>query len=351
MTSGHETETNLGNGPAQRREQVAPTSSESAYERLSRYGFAQRYTQGKIVADLTQEEIGYGSRLLAQNAESVTALSELPEAVELASVLYYAPNVSYRRTDLPKLPLPESSFDVVVAFGVIENLEYPEDLVGEAKRILKEGGVLIASTPDKQTDANGGRGMYIPEFQGLLERHFGHVRLYRQGAVAGGFVFPASGEVTDAALLESFRLSGSGPRLGVESPMTRSIMAVCSDAAEALGREERAYLLLDRDRRVFDEYEERTEDVELMRAEIRQMEETEVQAFVEAIQARRNLIRELIRSPFSYRNLILQEIRYRLSIIRSNVHAKRQRGTRGLAKGALRRSSVLYRRLRDGHKP
>jgi SAM-dependent methyltransferase len=345
MTSSYETEPNQDNGAAQHREQPPlPAGSEAAYERLSAYGFAQRYTQGKIVADVIgrQEELGggrgggYGLRLLAQSAESVRAVA-LRELLE-----------------------GSGSFDVVVAFGVIEELEHPEELVREAKRALKEGGVLLISVADKKqtaleddrADTEGKwRGMYVPEFRGLLERHFGHVRLYRQGAVAGGFVFPISEEPSGgggAVPVESVRLSSSGPRVGVEPPMTRSVMAVCTQTAEALEEgEEGAYLLLDSERRVFYECEERAEDVELMRAEIRRMQETEVQAFVEAIKVRQSLLRELLHSPISYRNLIFEEIRYRQSIIRGNMRAIRQKGAVGSTKGVFRRLSAFYRRLQS----
>jgi SAM-dependent methyltransferase len=452
--------------------------SVAAYERLSAYSFGRRYTQGKTVADLSHKEEpgGYGSRLLAQSARSLTALS-----------------------DLPKLALPDGSFDVVVAFGVIEELEHPEELVREAKRVLKEGGVLLVSAKDKRTalaDDRGGvdgrrGGMYVPEFRRLLERHFGHVRLYRQGAVAGGLVFPVSGELTGGAAavpVECVRLSSSGPRLDAEPQTTRSVMAVCTDAAEALG-EERAYLLVDRDGRVFDESEERAEDVELLRAEIVRMQETEVQAYLKDMSAqllplgellrlipqvllyylyskqadfqeasRRSMVLEKARHRWNtslaetrhrrdvilakarhrwdttfvetrhrrevplddtrrrrdvaledarrrrdvtledarrrrdvtlevarhrrdvaleetrrrrdvalqdtrhHRNLILAEIRHRRNvslehiihrrnIIRGNMRVIRQKGPRGLAKGALRRLSALYRRLREGRKP
>jgi SAM-dependent methyltransferase len=341
MTSGHENGVNPEDGLTRRHKQPVPASTEATYERLSAYGFARRYTQGKIVADIGPEEVGHGSHLLAQSAESVTA----------------AP-----MTDPPKLALPDGSLDVVVAFGVIERLEHPEELVEEAKRVLKKGGVLLVSVADKRTavaDDRGGtdgrRGMYVPELRGLLERHFGHVRLYRQGAVAGGFVFPVSEELTTGVgggvPVESVRLSSSSPRLGGEPPTTRSVMAVCTEAAEALGgEEERAYLLLDRERVIFDECEERAEDVELMLGEIRRMQETEVQAFVEAIKVRQSLIRELLRSPFSYRNLIFEEIRYRQSIIRGNVRAISQKGAVGLTKGAVLHLSALYRRISAGHK-
>jgi SAM-dependent methyltransferase len=331
MKSSDENGMNPDNGPAQRHQQPVSTSTETAYELLGAYGFARRYVEGKTVADLGREEAGYGSHLLAQSAESVTALADLSKLVAL----------------------PDGSFDVVVAFGVIEGLERPEELVEESKRLLKEGGVLLVSVADQRaTIADGRGGMYVPEFRRLLERYFGHVRLYRQGAVAGGLVFPVSGELSAAAAVpaESVRLSSGGPRLGEGSPTTRSVMAVCAEAAEALG-EEGAYLLVDRDRRVFDECEGYAEDVELMQGEIRRMQETEVQAFVEAVKIRQSLVRELLRSPYSYRNLILEEIRYRQSIIRGNMRTIRQKGAVGSTRGVFRRLSALYRRLRAGDKP
>ena len=254
--------------------QPKPASAETAYERLSAYGFARHFAEGKTVADLSHKELrSYGSRLLAQSAESLTAL-----------------------TDLPKPALPDGSFDVVVAFGVLEKLERPEELLGEAKRLLKEGGVLLASVADKRAILADGRraGMYLPEFRRLLERYFGHVRLYHQGAVAGGFVFPVSGELSGGVPLESVRLSSGGLRPGAGPPTTRSVMAVCTEAAEALG-EERAHLLLDRDGGVFDECEGYAEDVELMLGEIRRMQETEVQAYLKAMSSHQLPLNALLR--------------------------------------------------------
>jgi SAM-dependent methyltransferase len=311
MTSSHRTETNLENKPTRHPTQSPSTSSEAAYERLTAYGFARRYAKGKIVANLGWEEIGYGSHLLAETAESVAGLTNSPEAVDLASAAYPAQNVSYQRADLPELPYSEAYFDTVVAFGVVENVAHPEDLVRKAKRVLKQDGVLVISALDKQTQVNGGdhggldgrrRGMYVPEFRELLERHFGRVHIYRQGAVAGGFVFPVSNNIATAPV-KSARFSLTSPDLGTEPPTTHSIVAVCTDAAE-LGQEEQPYLLLDRDRRVFDECEERAEDVELMQSEIRRMQETEVQAFLDALRVQQSLYYVLKRYPIHLRNII-----------------------------------------------
>src|SRR5215218_227277 len=233
MTSRYETEINLENTPTRQSKQLLPTSSEAAYDRLTGYGFARRYVKGKIVADVGREEIGYGSRLLAETAESVVGLTNSPEAVDLASAAYSAPNVSYRSVSLSEIPYSESYFDAVIASGVVEHLEHPEDLVSEAKRVLKKDGVLVISALNKQTQLNGGdhggidgrrSEMYVPEFRELLERHFGRVHIYRQGAVAGGYVFPVSDKVATAPV-ESARFSMTNPDLGTEPPRTHSIIA------------------------------------------------------------------------------------------------------------------------------
>jgi SAM-dependent methyltransferase len=391
-------------------------NAEAAYDRLTGYGFARRYVKGKIVADIDLEGLGYGSRLLAETAESVTALSDIPEASSMASTVYSAPNVSYRRVNLPQLPLPEGRLDVVVALGVVESLKHPEELVKEARRVLNDGGVFVISAMDKQTntiernrreDADGWREMYVPELRELLERHFGQIRIYRQAAVAGGLVFPVSEEVTGAPV-ETARFSLTDPRLGVGPLVTRSVIAVCSDAAEVLGEEEQPYLLLDRDRRVFDECEERAEDIELLRGEIRQIQETEVRAFLEAGRAhklpfgllvrltpqillhylvlhylygnqressdkvrsrrgpdidkarrRRDLAIEettrygdlIVEEMLHRRNLVLEQIIHRRNIIQGNIYAIRQKGAVGSAKGAYKRLSALYRRLVVRQKP
>jgi len=219
--------------------------------------------------------------------------------------------------------------------------------VREARRVLKEDGVLVVSVPDRLTDAGDGQGrMHVPEFREMLGRHFGHVHLYRQGAVAGGFVFPASGGVTSAPV-ESAGFYSAEPRPGAEPPATRSVLAVCGDEAGALG-EMRPYLLVDRDRRALDEREERAEDVELLREEIGRMQETEVQAFVETIRVQRGLVALLPQTLPHLKNLVRAFLTHRRNIIRGNIHAIKKKGAKGMVRGAVRRSSELFRRLMAG---
>lgn len=320
-----------------RPEQQRPATSEAAYDRLSRYRFAQRYVEGKTVADIGWEEVGYGSRLLAETAESVTGLTGSSGAVDLATTEFSAPNVNYREVSLPDLPYPDRHFDVVVTFGVVENLEQPEEFVREAKRILKPTGVLVLSASDKKAhlDERGGRAMYVPEFRDLLESLFGYVRLYRQGAVAGGFVFPASEEVTDTAI-ESARFAPTGPHFTPEPPTTGSVIGVCS-GVEDFGREGRPYLLLDRDRRIYEERDDCAEDVELLRGEIHRMQATEAQASHDALR--------LYSTEIAYLRAQLRRAKAQERRAKAQEHALRMR-VREIETSTTWRVFNPYRRLR-----
>jgi 2-polyprenyl-3-methyl-5-hydroxy-6-metoxy-1,4-benzoquinol methylase len=59
------------------------------------------------------------------------------------------PALTWLRADLNEpLPLPEHSFDFVVAVEIIEHLENPRAVAREWRRLLKPGGVLVMSTPN-----------------------------------------------------------------------------------------------------------------------------------------------------------------------------------------------------------
>lgn len=49
------------------------------------------------------------------------------------------------------IPLPEASVDVIVALDVLEHLSDPLTMLNEAFRVLKPGGVLFMSTPNRFT--------------------------------------------------------------------------------------------------------------------------------------------------------------------------------------------------------
>jgi SAM-dependent methyltransferase len=260
---------------SQHQNRLTSAPPEEAYDRLTGYAFARRYAAGKYVGDIREEDSESSARALSGAAGSVTALKVTPDSGEETGSL--------------DLQQKDDSFDVVLALQVIERVQSPEHLISEAKRILKPDGVLIISTPDKQARSKERNlsphpsEMYVRDFRDLLERHFKNVSLRRQGVVAGGFVSGASEELGETPL-ESVQLSSSNPSPGSEMPPASLIMAVCSDGE--MPEEANPYLLLDRDRRVFEEDEDHREDIEILRDEVRRMQESEVQSFQNTIALR-----------------------------------------------------------------
>ena len=337
MTMGHPTphdEDREGQDFLRHLEELTPASPEPDYEHMVAYAFAGRHVEGKTVADVCWGELGRGSRLLAEAAARVVGLTRSPEAAELASSAHPAPNVDYEVAELPALPHPEDSFDVVVALGVVENLAEPEGLLAEIRRVLRPGGVLVVSVSDKAHDSRSRGGMYVPEAEELLGRHFGGVQLYRHGAVAGGFVGPYSGETANAGV-RRFRSSALDPAPSAGHPETRSILAVCGEAGMPQGE---PLLLLDRDRRVFEEHEELVRDVELMWEEVDRMQETEAQSFQDTM--------KLFRSEIAYLRARVRGSEAKIRQLQGQA-AHAQRRLRDMENSVTWRVFEPYRQLRS----
>jgi len=96
---------------------------------------------------------GYGADLIASVASRVVAV-DYDEAT-VAHVQARYPRVRMLAGNLAALPLPDASVDVVVNFQVIEHLWDQPQFVAECARVLRPGGLLLMSTPNRITFSPG----------------------------------------------------------------------------------------------------------------------------------------------------------------------------------------------------
>ncbi|WP_178362115.1 class I SAM-dependent methyltransferase [Mycolicibacterium hippocampi] len=96
---------------------------------------------------------GYGADLIAEVARNVIGLDYDESAVAHVRARY--PRVDMRQGNLAELPLSDGAVDVVVNFQVIEHLWDQGQFVAECLRVLRPGGVLLMSTPNRITFSPG----------------------------------------------------------------------------------------------------------------------------------------------------------------------------------------------------
>jgi SAM-dependent methyltransferase len=101
---------------------------------------------------------GYGAALLAGVARRVVGLElDGPTAVHVARRYGRGGTgaVDVVRADLQALPLPDAAVDVVVTLQVIEHLTDQPGFLSECARVLRPGGRLHCSTPNRLTFSPG----------------------------------------------------------------------------------------------------------------------------------------------------------------------------------------------------
>jgi SAM-dependent methyltransferase len=97
---------------------------------------------------------GYGAALLSQRgAVAVLAVDADRAAVSHARRTY--PGITVVRADLIQLPLADSSMDAVVSLQVIEHLADQAAFIAAVARVLRPGGLLALSTPNRLTFSPG----------------------------------------------------------------------------------------------------------------------------------------------------------------------------------------------------
>ena len=96
---------------------------------------------------------GYGSAMLAERVPAVLALDY--DAAAIAHLLRQYPALAAVRANLAALPVASDSVDTVVSLQVIEHVWDHPQLLAECARVLRPGGLLVLSTPNRLTFSPG----------------------------------------------------------------------------------------------------------------------------------------------------------------------------------------------------
>ncbi|WP_296657663.1 methyltransferase domain-containing protein [Paraburkholderia sp.] len=220
-------------------ERYVPTEEgDMRYEHLHRYGWAAQTVKGLHVLDIACGE-GYGSAILAKYAKDVTGVDISHEAVEHAVARYGdVRNLSFRQGSATAIPLADASVDAVVSFETLEHLTQHDEMLAEIHRVLKPGGFLILSSPNKQVYSDDRnfknefhvRELYFAELDALVKRYFSGVTYYGQRLATSSVILP---EDRQDAAYSALTLDQAG--VTVRTPKLDAIMyflAVCSKDAE-----------------------------------------------------------------------------------------------------------------------
>ena len=164
-------------------------------EHLHRYAMACQFSKEKNVLDIASGE-GYGSKMLAEIANSVIGIDISKDAVFYSKNKYRFVNLNFCVGSCNSIPLIDSSIDCIACFETIEHHNHHEKMLSEFKRVLKPNGVLIISTPDKHeySDITGydnpfhEKELYRNEFETLLLRFFDNIQVYGQKIVYGSSI-------------------------------------------------------------------------------------------------------------------------------------------------------------------
>ena len=231
------------------------------YEHWHRYHFAAPLVAGRNVLDIACGA-GYGSALLARRALHVTGADISPAAVDHARNRYASmANLEFRQADCAALSFADASFDAVVSFETIEHIAAQEAFLDEVRRVLRPGGLIILSCPNKveYTDKRGAtnefhvRELYRDELAALIAPRFAHAAWYGQRPSFYSIVWPEQGAAR-GEIFEVAEATADAPSPGHARPLY--FIVIASESTETLADiVPMVSVLADRDEWMYRDYE------------------------------------------------------------------------------------------------
>lgn len=153
-------------------------------EHIVRYEAAMQLVKGKAVLDIASGS-GYGTSLLSQAAKKVYGVDLDADAIKYAKKNYGSDKIEFIQGDGNSIPLNDDSVDIVVSFETIEHIEDYPTFMKEVKRVLRNDGLFILSTPN-DVEFPETNHFHIHEFEKeeletLVRKYFKYHKSYFQG--------------------------------------------------------------------------------------------------------------------------------------------------------------------------
>lgn len=127
---------------AERSSGLDPSENVIYHRCLFAYEAASTSIAGKVV-ELGSGE-GYGIRMIAPKSSSYLAVDKFKPLGDIPK------GVEFRQLMLPSLQgIADSSFDFAITFQVIEHIRDDNRFLSEIHRVLKPGGCLMLTTPNR----------------------------------------------------------------------------------------------------------------------------------------------------------------------------------------------------------
>ncbi len=130
---------------------------------LAPYRWVRPLVRGKRVLDVGCGS-GYGTAELAEEAHWVVGVDDDRSILRTVRQRYRAANLSWVVASAERLPFQDASLDVVCCFQVLEHLPAPERFLAETRRVLRPGGLLVLTTPNRAAIFSGLNPHHVREY-------------------------------------------------------------------------------------------------------------------------------------------------------------------------------------------
>lgn len=119
------------------------------WEHLARYEFASKYVKDKTIIDCACGS-GIGTqKYMLHSPERIFAIDNNLNSLREAKQKFSTPKCIFLKANATNLPIASSEVDVFISLETVEHIYNDMLFFREIARVLKKGGILICSTPNR----------------------------------------------------------------------------------------------------------------------------------------------------------------------------------------------------------